>query len=148
MAVYTTAVEEEAYFLVRLNTDAYDDASTADKLAARTMATAAFERLNFQGARVDEDQNLQFPRGSDTDYPQQIKDAHCEEMLSLLDGADPEIEQANLGLRSEGYANLRATHDPDFPAEHIAVGITSITAWRLLLPFLRDTREIRVDRVS
>jgi len=148
MAVYTTAAEEEAYFTTRLNTTPYDDATTADKLAARTMATKAFEQLNYVGEMADEDQDLQFPRGDDTAIPQVIKDACCEEMLNLLDGADPQIEFENLGLVSERYANINARHDPTSPSEHIAAGITSVTAWRLLLPFLRDGRAIRVERIS
>lgn len=138
----------DAYFANRLNTDAWDNATEANQDKALAQATAAFERLSYRGEKTSSTQTYQFPRGRDTEIPSDCKDAVCEEALNLLDGADIQFEYENLFMRSEGFANVRSSHDTGQLREHIAAGITSITAWRLILPYLRDTREIRVERAS
>jgi hypothetical protein len=94
-------------------------------------------------------QELEFPRGADTEVPEPIRRACYEIAYSLLDGKDPEIELENLGIVSQGYSSVRTTFSrTHVPVEHIVNGVPSATAWRLILPFLRDDDAIRVSRVS
>jgi len=94
-------------------------------------------------------QELEFPRGSDTEVPLAIRRACFEIAHSLLDGKDPELELENLGIVSQGYSSVRTTFSrTHVPVEHIVNGVPSSLAWRLLLPFLRDDDAIRVSRVS
>ena len=94
-------------------------------------------------------QELEFPRGADTEVPEAIRRACYEITHTLLDGKDPELELENLGIVSQGYASVRTTFSrTHVPVEHIVNGVPSALAWRLLLPFLRDDDAIRVSRVS
>ena len=94
-------------------------------------------------------QELEFPRGADTEVPEAIRRACYEIAHTLLDGKDPELELENLGIVSQGYSSVRTTFSrTHVPVEHIVNGVPSATAWRLLVPFLRDDDAIRVSRVS
>ena len=94
-------------------------------------------------------QELEFPRGADTTVPEAIRRACYEIAHTLLDGKDPELELENLGIESQGYSSVRTTYSrTHVPVEHIVNGVPSATAWRLLVPFLRDSDAIRVSRVS
>ena len=145
---YATIAEADAYMLTRLATDPWDDASSANQQKALAWATSLMDNLNFVGGRTDTDQELQFPRDYDDDYPQAIKDACSELALALLDGKDPEQEYENMRMITMGYANVRSTYDPLNQYEHIAAGIPSILAWTKLRPYLRDGKTIRLSRVS
>jgi hypothetical protein len=148
MANYMTEEEATAYFLTRLNSEAYDVATTADRLAALTMATESIDRLNYLGAITESDQANQFPRDADTVVPDDIKKASAEIALMLLDGFDMELEFEQLNMVSQGYANVRSTYDRTTPPPHIVAGIASSVAWRYLKPYLRDVNTLSINRVS
>jgi hypothetical protein len=145
---YCTVDEAQSYFDGRLNADAWDDASSANKEKSLIHATRLIERLNFKGEKTVDTQDLQFPRDNDTSIPDDIKYACSEIALALLDGIDPELEFDNLKMVSQGYANTRSTYNPDLPVEHIAAGIPSVMAWRFLKPYLRDMRTVNLSRVN
>lgn len=134
--------------LNRLNTIAWDDASDSNKTIGIKMATEAIDTLNFIGDKADDDQDLEFPRDDDAEIPVAIQRATFEIALALLDGADPELEYENLNLVSQGIANVRSTYSRSSSLPHIIAGITSPTAWRLLLPYLRDGQNIKLSRVD
>lgn len=146
--MYMTLLEAEAYFLTRLNTEAWDSATDDEKTAGLTMATEAIDRLNYLGDMTDSDQANQFPRDADTVVPDDIKKACAEDALMLLDGFDVELELEQLNMVSQGYANVRSTYDRTAPPPHIVAGIASSVAWRYLKPYLRDVNTFRVNRVS
>lgn len=145
---YATTEEAQAYFNGRLNTDAWDDASSSNKQASLIMATRLIDRLNFVGDKTSEDQTLQFPRYNDTTAPNDIKYACSEIALALLDGVDPELEFQNLLMKSQGYANVRSTYDRETVPMHIVSGIPSSIAWNYLQPYLRDFNTVDLSRVS
>jgi hypothetical protein len=94
-------------------------------------------------------QPLEFPRGSDTVVPDTILCACFELAHSLLDGKDPEIELENLGVISQGYANVRTTYSrAHVPIEHLINYVPNALAWRWLKPFLRDEDAIILVRSS
>lgn len=147
MANYCTIVEAQTYFDGRLGTDAWDSATDTEKTKALTMATRAIDRLNYIGIRNSSSQDNQFPRFDDTSYPQDIMDACAELALALLDGLDPEFEYEMLRITKSEYDKIKSTYNKSTPV-HILAGIPSITAWRFLVPYLRDQRSIDVNRVS
>lgn len=102
-----------------------------------------------QISTAEASQELEFPRGADTEVPSDIRRACYELAYSLLDGADPERELENLGIVSQGYASVRTTYSrAGVPNEHIVNGVPSALAWRLLRPYLRDDHAVKLSRVS
>lgn len=148
LTAYLTAIDAQTYFDGRLNTDAWDNATSGNRDKALSMATQLIDRLNFLGERTSDTQALQFPRDADIAIPDDIQYACAECALQLLDGVDPELEFENLSMVSQGYANIRSTYDRSRPAEHILHGIPSVIGWRYLKPYIRDRLTVDLDRVS
>lgn len=148
MSAYIDITDASSYFAERLHTEAWDNAEDTDRDKSLAMATKLIDRLNFLGDKTDESQELQFPRFSDNEVPQDIKDACCEIALKLLDGFDPEMEFENLLMVSQGYSNVRSTYDRSRVPEHLASGIPSVIAWRLLKPYIRDANTVDLSRAS
>ena len=145
---YGTISRATAYFSKRLNTRVWDTALYADREASLIQATRTIDKLNFAGELADAEQNLQFPRNDDTEVPIEIEYACYEIALALLDGYNSDQEVQTIGVLSESYSGVRTTYDGDFVAEHVRAGIPSIEAWEYLYPFLRDSRAVRISRVS
>ena len=148
MSNYVDAAYADTYFSTRLRTASWDDATSADQEAALTMATNAIDQLNFLGEKAEEDQENQFPRGDDTTIPTAIKQATCEVAIAFLDGVEPDKEFENLFKTSNAFGGVRTTFDGDAIPEYFAAGIPSFSAWRLILPFLRDLRVLKLRRVD
>jgi hypothetical protein len=148
MASYITVSEAQTYFNDRLDTDPWDCATSTNKSKALSMATKIIDRLNYQGCKATDAQELQFPRDDDTVVPQDIKDATAEIALALLDGVDPEMEYQNLSMTSQAYGKVKSNYDRSIVQEHVLVGLPSITAWRLVKPYVRDPRTVDLNRVS
>jgi hypothetical protein len=145
---YTTEIEGNAIAEGYIHTVPWDIATSPLRNKGLKQATKIIDSLNILGEKKDENQVLQFPRKEDDDVPNEIKEACWVIALALLDGVDPEIEFENLQMVAQGYANTRSTYDRSLPAEHLLAGVPSITAWRLLKPFLRDKNEITLLRNS
>jgi hypothetical protein len=145
---YGTISRATAYFTRRLNAGPWDDAYYNDRQSSLIMATRAIDKLNFGSDKASATQNLQFPRGDDTDVPVEIEYACYEIALVLLDGYDQDQEAQTIGVLTESYSGVRTTYDASHVSEHIRAGIPSIEAWNYLKPFLRDPRLLRVSRVS
>lgn len=145
---YATEAEAMTYFEGRLNTDPWDNASSSDRNKALIMATRLMDRLNYAGAKTDSAQTLQFPRGGDVDIPDDIIVANCECALALLDGVDPELEFENLSMVSQGMNSARSTYDRSQIPEHLLAKIPSAIAWGYIKPYLRDSGQLDLFRVS
>jgi len=158
MSNYLTPAEAQTLADERLNVEAWDDAVDEDgslfgqpntlTYKSLTMATKIIDRLNYRGDKYDADQVNQFPRGDDTTIPDDIGNACFEIALALLDGVDPQLEGENLGMTSQGYANVRSTYDREVPVPHIVAGVPSLTAWRFIVPYLCDTGYFNIMRSS
>jgi len=167
---YGTLVEAAAYFEERLHTESWDDSNTTDRTKALYEATRIIDALNFKGYRAsvyiildanpdatdaeiraaELDQDLEFPRDEDAEVPTAIKQAAFEIAYALLDGRDPEQDFENLAATGQRYgASVSTSYDrQQAPQLHIANGVPSLRAWHLLQPFLRDSNEVRLDRVT
>jgi len=145
---YVTVNEAQTYLNGRLNTNPWDNSDDATRLKGLCMATTIIDKLNFLGTRTDTTQELQFPRGGDTEIPNDIKFAATELALALLDGVNPDLEYENLSMVSQGYSSVRSSYDRTVKPPHILAGIPSINAWTFLKPYLRDPTHIDMNRIS
>ncbi len=170
-SMYGTLLDATNYFLTRLHSNAWDDATVSDQNKALYTATRIIDRLNYKGYKnavyallatyedpddatddliraAEASQELEFPRDADIVVPTDIKTACYEIALALLDGVDPDLELENLGVVSQGYSGVKTSYNRDQqPIEHLLHGIPSAMAWRILRPFLRDGRVIRLTRI-
>ena len=166
---YGTLTEANEFFTNRLHETAWTVSDTSDRAKALIAATEIIDALNFKGAKAavysllqsnceatlqeqrdaDATQTLQFPRDNDTVIPESIRRACYEIAHALLDDRDPEIELENLSATSHSIGRISTKHDrTSGPAEHLVNGVPSVTAWRLLRPFVRDGSRIRLRRTS
>jgi hypothetical protein len=140
---YGSVWEGDDYFRNILDSDAWDDASNPNKRVALWQATRSIDRLNFRGTKVG---TLQFPRGTDTETPETIKQATFEIAIRLLDGVNVELEHEDLRTNKDKYGNVESARDTSWGMEHLQAGIVSLQAWHLLKPYLRDGRRIQLQR--
>lgn len=152
MAAYDTYDNADVYFATRLHVAEWTRSTQTEKTIALTEASARIDRLRFAGEKVEDDQDLKFPRYDDgtTDLitDTDIKIACYEVAFALLDGVDPDLELENLAVLSRGISSARTTYDRGEVPEHFAAGIPSAYAWSFLKPFLRPSGTIKIHRVS
>lgn len=145
---YADVSYADTYLGTFIGRDDFCAQTNATKEKYLKMATRDIDRLNFAGEKAAVSQARQFPRGLDTEVPDDIKQACAEIAWSYFDGVDPDIEHENLRSVSQGVGAARATYSPFVIPDHIAARIASIRAWHLLVPYLRDPLEIQISRVS
>lgn len=163
---YGTLEEAHEYFDNRLHEEAWSASTLEDRRRSLIRATQIIDGLNFKGEKsavhairqerrptaaelreADLTQELEFPRGTDTQVPTAIKIACWEIAHALLDGVDPDLELENLGVVSQGIVSVRTTYNHDHnQVEHLIHGVPSAAAWRYLRPFLRDGGTIKLSR--
>jgi hypothetical protein len=143
---YSDLVFADDYFARKLHTMVWDDSNDPQRSKALFEATIRMDRLNFRGARFDEDQVLQWPRDSGV-VPDDIKKANCEIAYAILDGVDSDFEYENLAVSSDGLSSARVGYDRSSVPEHFAAGIPSLLGWLLLKPYLADNNRIKLLRV-
>jgi hypothetical protein len=169
MSQYADLEYADSYFETRLHSGLWPNSLAADRTAALVTATRIMDRLAYTGmkaaaftalgslggnatqAAVDAAgavQELEFPRGTDTEIPADIKIACCEIAYALLDGRDPDADLENTSVISRGFSSVRSAETRDFVLEHLTAGIPSATAWKYLRPYLLDRRNITLSRVN
>lgn len=144
---YVDVEEAQTFFDGRLNTYAWDAASDPDKLKGLKEASSRIDRLQFQGCKLLESQEREFPRDFQTQVPEDIKQACCLIAISLLDGVDIEIENKNLSVITQSFQGSRTTYEPSVRRDHFRHGIPSVEAWECLKPYLADGQELEIRRV-
>jgi len=166
---YGTLSEANEYFEKRLHEWAWTGSSTIDREKALIAARRLIDGLNYKGykhpvyalleenseATVEEIQAAEstqaneFPRGADTEVPEDIRIAQYELAHSLLDNKDPELELETLAVTGQTYGGVKTTYQRDqVPIEHLINMIPNAVAWRRLRPYLRDGDAIKISRVS
>lgn len=146
--MYADLAFANAYFAERLHTSAWDNALVVDRNKALAMATRDIDRLDFIGSKVEATQENEFPRAGQTEVPDDIKIAACEIALELLNGIDPAQELEAAKVIADKYGTVGTTYLPSSTPEHVFAMIASARAWTYLKPFLRDSRCVRLSRVS
>ena len=145
---YGSVTYGNKYFLTKLNTSAWDDSSDTDKLKSLCEATRIIDRFRFKWAKTDPDQFLEFPRNEETEVPDDITYACYEIAIALLDGYDYEKEFANLSVKSHRFSGTEVVYSDDGMPEYQLLGLPSALAWSYLRPFIVDTRQINLFRIS
>lgn len=146
--IYGSIASGTLYFSKRSGMKAWDDATDTERLEALLDATRSIDRLNFKGDKTESTQNLEFPRGGDTNVPTNIEYATYEIANRLLDGVDIDMELELHNSSSVSHEGVRETyHRNSFP-EWMAAGIISARAWLLIKPYLRDPRILTITRES
>ncbi len=166
---YGTLSEANEYFDKRLHEWAWTASSTSDREKALIAARRLIDGLNYKGykhpvyelldqnpeATTDEIQAAEstqaneFPRGADTEVPEDIRIAQYELAHSLLDNKDPELELETLAVAGQTYGGVKTTYQRDqVPIEHLINMIPNAVAWRRLRPYLRDGDAVKISRVS
>jgi hypothetical protein len=148
MSSYVTNSDANTYFLLRYNSSIWDSTSETDKTKLLATATRLIDRLNFLGDRADEEQELEFPRGIDTEVPQAIKDATCEIAYMLRDGRDVEYEAEQMDTNTNSMGGSRLLSSMDVVNMAKIHGIPSAVAWSLLRPYLREGSVITLSRID
>lgn len=165
MTAYVTLAEADTYHASRLFRELWANTAAGEREKALLAASEHIDRLNFIGVKHaayvqmqatphDRDaileasatQERQFPRGSDTEVPDDIKIACYEQAFQLVDGRDPDMEFEQLTTQSEGISSVRRTYGRSYAQEHLLHGIVSPLAWRYLKPYLRDGQNIELRR--
>lgn len=166
---YATIQEAEAYFVDRLHETAWSLSLPAERPKALLAATRIIDSLSYKGYKAavqtlltadpdatlaeirvaEASQALEFPRGADTEVPEQILWACYEIAYALLDGVDPDFELENMSMNNHGIGSVRVSYNRNQePLEHFMNGVPSATAWKYLKPFLRDDDSVKLIRVS
>lgn len=133
---FVSAAEFASYAESRIDSSAYDDATTDAQNRALAEATRDLSARNWQGRRTDNTQALSWPRewvtnpdDANYDYydsnviPQRVKDATCELALQYLRAGTSDISEldATIGVKREKVGPLETEYfDPDDRARGIA----------------------------
>lgn len=162
---YVSVDEATAYFADRLFADEWE--SSPDKEKLLIAATRRIDRLPFKGIKADRTQALEFPRALysysrginpyhdplrdnlhtlpgwivQQDVPQAVKDATCEEAISILKGAQEAAKRADLqrqGVTSFSLGSLSESYSGGSQG----IRLMSAEAHDLLAPYLGGGRPI------
>ena len=145
---YCSLADAEAYFTLRLNSAAWQDASEPNKNAALASACRSMERLRFIGDPTVNTQALQWPRKGirtpnnqavvSSEYPAVLVSAQCEEALALLTLANDPSFAVRLAVQQQGV--VKATNgqaSEDYGERKTVAGLYSQEAYHLIAPLLR-----------
>lgn len=156
---YLDVAAADVYFSDRLGAEAWAALTAPQKSQALVTATRRLERLPYLGAKKDAAQSLAFPRcypptglplisnpnsfddllyGAgwycESDVPQAIKDAACEEALALVTiGKSQRLELQAQGVKGFSLGRLSETFGP---APKGLGGLLSLEARELLRPYV------------
>jgi hypothetical protein len=132
ITAYVTTEEAEAYFANRLHAESWGETSDADKEKALRQATKKINRQLLKGRKATDTQELDFPRYPDTEVPEAVKEACCEEALALLERGNSQRRKLQQeGVQSFTLGNMSETYAPGGGR-----GLLSQEAKELLRPWL------------
>lgn len=129
---YVDLNEANEYFSNRLHAEAWANATESDKRKALVMATKAIDRQPLKGRKTDDKQPLAFPRYPDTEIPQAVKEACCEEALTILERGNNQRRK----LQQEGVQSVTVGNVSETYKTGAGRGILSQEAKELLRPWL------------
>jgi hypothetical protein len=173
---YGTVNEGNAYYVARLHSFDWTQATVADRLAALVQATELIDQFAYLGYKkttqgaldaieaVDGDpttdanrtvlraaeqaQALEFPRGADTDVPTEIETACYLIAKALLGGRDPDMDLEALASRGVQYGDVKTLYSrTSNTQDHTAHLIPSPQAFNLLRPFFRERYQFNMHKV-
>lgn len=129
---YCTVEYANEYFSGRLHSEVWEQANEADKEKALRQATRAIDRQPLKGRKNDPAQVLAFPRYPETEIPEVVKEACCEEALALLERGNSQRRK----LQQEGVQSFTLGSISETFAPGSGRGLLSQEAKELLRPWL------------
>ncbi len=122
----------DEYFAGRLHAESWSGADSETKEKALRQATREIDRQPLTGRKAADDQALAFPRYPDTEAPEAVKEACCEEALALLErGNNQRRKLQQEGVQSFSLGNMSETYTAG-----AGKGLLSQEAKELLKPWL------------
>jgi hypothetical protein len=129
---YIDIEEADEYFSGRLHAESWGQADDVTKDKALRQATKTIDRQLLRGRKTNRDQTLAFPRYPDTEVPEIVKEACCEEALALLERGNSQRRKLQQeGVQSFALGNMSETYAPG-----AGRGLLSQEAKELLRPWL------------
>jgi len=129
---YCTIEYADEYFKNRLHAESWGETSEADKEKALKQATRAIDRQLLRGRKTNPEQELAFPRYPETEVPEAVKEACCEEALAILERGNSQRRKLQQeGVQSFSLGNMSETYTPG-----AGRGLLSQEAKELLRPWL------------
>jgi len=120
------------YFENRLHAESWGQADDETKEKALRQATKTIDRQPLRGRKTNPEQELAFPRYPDTEVPEAVKEACCEEALALLERGNSQRRRLQQeGVQSFSLGNMSETY-----AAGAGKGLLSQEAKELLRPWL------------
>lgn len=129
---YCTIEEANEYFAGRLHAEVWEQADESTKEKALRQATRAIDRQPLRGRKTNPEQELAFPRHPDTEVPEAVKEACCEETLAMLERGNSQRRKLQQeGVQSFALGNMSETY-----VAGAGKGLLSQEAKELLRPWL------------
>lgn len=129
---YCTIEYADEYFNNRLHTESWFEADDSTKAKALKQATRAIDRQLLKGRKTNPKQELAFPRYPDTEVPEAVKEACCEEALTLLERGNSQRRK----LQQEGVQSFTLGNMSETYITGAGRGMLSQEAKELLRPWL------------
>jgi len=129
---YCTIEEANEYFAGRLHAESWGQSDESTKEKALKQATRAIDRQLLKGRKMNPEQELAFPRHPDTEVPEAVKEACCEEALALLERGNSQRRT----LQQEGVQSFTLGNMSESYAAGAGKGLLSQEAKELLRPWL------------
>ena len=129
---YCTIEYANEYFSGRLHAESWSEADDSTKEKALKQATRQIDRQPLRGRKSDREQTLAFPRYPDTEVPEAVKEACCEEALALLERGNSQRRK----LQQEGVQSFSLGNMSESYAAGAGKGLLSQEAKELLRPWL------------
>lgn len=147
MVRYLEVNDADAYIQnYKVERSEWENASEGNKEIWLNKATRALDSLVWKSVRTDSLQPNAFPRGSETDIPQDILDATAELAFAYSCGVNPDLEFDNLSISSRKLGPVSTTSDTTIPKVFVILGIVSLDAYRLIAPYLQSSKLQRIER--
>ena len=132
MQSYCTIEYADEYFAGRLHAESWSGADSKTKEKALRQATRSIDRMPLRGRKTDLHQPLAFPRYPDTELPEAVKEACCEEALAILESGNSQRRK----LQQEGVQSFSLGNMSETFAAGAGKGLLSQEAKELLRPWL------------
>jgi hypothetical protein len=129
---YCTIEYANEYFENRLHAESWGQADDETKEKALRQATRSIDRMPLRGRKTDLHQPLAFPRYPDTEIPEAVKEACCEEALALLESGNSQRRK----LQQEGVQSFTLGNMSETYIAGAGKGLLSQEAKELLRPWL------------
>ena len=129
---YIDIAGADEYFNNRLHAESWGQADDETKEKALRQATKTIDRQLLRGRKTETGQALAFPRYPDTEIPEVVKEACCEEALAMLERGNSQRRK----LQQEGVQSFSLGNMSETFAAGAGKGLLSQEAKELLRPWL------------